>query len=340
LNLLNEAGVPLTARDWRRVVVLRSSGSPVHPFRAVDRHLSDRGFHFLILSERGDITHYCKCRPLWPQGRPHRETQVLQAFADDHDARQYVPEFAAVRDDRVDVQIARYVQGEVLNRTFMGMSTEARLELVDDAMIPGASLCTAAMLRPDIFGHCPGEVPLSDLAESFLGGLSSLDIDPKMSGVLRNAFREAGTVPLIPQHGDYWPENVLRTREAGWCVLDLDNFGDIAVPLYDVLHMLRTSEDAVPGPPRGPWITLIASDAPGPVAARRIIRRESASLELAPDAVAGCILFYLMHIGLHIRSRGAPVSVWGRFRDEVPAACALLEHSGSLRRFAEFCLAD
>jgi hypothetical protein len=204
---------------------------------------------------------------------------------------------------------------------------------MDEMSDAAAVLAQAALQQPAAFPSAFEDSALLDRAQIALQNLGRLNVSTDVQAVLRMGLQDAGIVRAVPQHGDFWPENVLRTETGGWCILDLDGFGDVTVPLYDVLHFIRTSEDARPAGLQGRWIDVALGDSTAGIHARRAIAGEQARWNLTPRAVGGCALFYLMHIAYHISSRGAPEFVWGRFRDEIGAAVRLLEQAGSIDQF-------
>lgn len=333
LRLLSAAGVENGPTAWQRTVMLRSSGALIHPHREDDRNIADRGFHLLVLSAAGEITHYCKCRPLRADGASHREIQVLEVFNNDADARFHVPASTSVRDDGIELQVTAYIDGDYIDRFCAQLNTEQRSNVVADVLNAAASLCRAALARPDTFSGPFENSPLIERAASSLSVLPRLGLADDVRSVLRDAFEETGSVPSIPQHGDLWPQNVLRSDSGQWYIIDLDAFGDVSVPLFDVCHLIRTTEDAVGATLKGNWIDFATGSTSAGVATRRIVKVESERWGLAPRQLAGCVLYYLLHIGVHIYLRGAPELFWGRFRDELPAATRLLQKAQSLDEF-------
>ena len=67
--------------------------------------------------------------------------------------------------------------------------------------------------------------------------LASLGLDAVAAREL-SARLDAVDLPVSPQHGDFWPRNVLKPA-SGWRVLDFESCGEEATPLYDVFHFIR-----------------------------------------------------------------------------------------------------
>ena len=330
VDLLVESGIA-DARGlaWDAIIVTRGNGSLVHPSRPVDRNLSDRGFHFVIAGAAGGPAYYAKARPALGAPSRHRETVVLEALAADARSRRFVPPVWSAVNARIDLQITGFVRGEPLDRYLRKHDRGERDAMLVEVLDAAASLSTAALARPDVFAAA-ASTPLVQLAREALDAFPALGVAPAVAERVRDVLEQAGPAPEVPQHGDYWPQNVLRTDAGSWCVIDLDNFGDVVVPVYDVAHMLRTFDD-VSGGERTPWIGRLPS--PTCAATRAHLRRELERWRLTPAQLGACVLIYLADIAMRVWKRGAPEVFWGRFRDEVPAAAAAIERCGSLDAF-------
>lgn len=331
IELLAEAGiVGAEALHWDNILVVRSSGSLINPLRPVDRNLPDRGFHFLIAKAGTTPDYYCKARPALPGPLRHRETLVLEAFAADARSRPFVPAVWSSANERIELQVTRFMLSDPLDRFLTRHDRNTQASYLGEVLDAGASLSLAALDRPDIFPGAGEAMPLGHLADDVLDTLPGLGVPADLVGAIRDLFDAAGSVPGVPQHGDFWPQNVLRTREGGWCVVDLDNFGDVIAPIYDATHMLRTFDD-VSGGGRSPWISRMAT--PAYATARALLRREMQRWELTPAQLGGCVLLYLADIAVRVFRRGAPEMFWGRFRDELPAALDEVRRTGSISGF-------
>ena len=81
--------------------------------------------------------------------------------------------------------------------------------------------------------------------------LASLGLDAAVTRELA-ARLDAVILPAGPQHGDFWPRNVLKVT-SGWRVLDFESCGEAATPLFDVFHFIRGCGESAGGG-RGDWI--------------------------------------------------------------------------------------
>ena len=335
-DLLVSAGIPgASDLPWDAIVITRSSGSLVHPARPVDRNLSDRGFHFVLAGDGRAPGYYAKARPALPAPARHRETVVLEAFAADPTSRPFVPRVWSSANARIELQVTRFLRSTPLDRHLRRFDRARRDAMLVDVLDAGASLSVAALARPDVFVVAPS-TPLVRLAAEALAALPALGIAPDVAEGVRSAFEQAGAVREVPQHGDFWPQNVLRTDDDTWCIIDLDNFGDVAAPVYDAAHMLRTFDDVSAGG-SAPWVARIPT--PGYAATRAHLRREMERWRLTHAQLGGCVLLYLADIAMRVYQRGAPELFWGRFRDEVPVALAEIRRLRSIAKFGELLTA-
>lgn len=331
-DLLEQAGIEgAGALPWDALIVTRSSGSLIHPARAIDRNLPDRGFHFVVTGDRSP-RYYCKARPALPGTARHRETVVLEAFAADPNSRPFVPQVWSSANERIELQVTRFLRSEPLDRFLRGYDRARQDAMLVEVLDAAASLSSAALARPDVFTGVAASRPIAQLAADAIIALPALGITPDVATDVRAIFEEAGSVRMVPQHGDFWPQNVLRSDDGTWCVIDLDNFGDVAAPVYDVAHMLRTFDDVSAGGSE-PWISRVAT--PAYAATRALLRRELERWQLTPAQLGGCVLLYLADIAMRVYQRGAPELFWGRFRDEVPVAAAEIRRLGSVGAFGE-----
>jgi len=135
---------------------------------------------------------------------------------------------------------------------------------------------------------------LSDLAL-----LELLGLDATASSQLARHFC-AVQLPAWPQHGDFWPRNVLVVA-GGWKVLDFEACGEIVLPLYDVFHMIRGCSEAASGG-AGNWLELWAEAG---MAARPLsasVRRLSRGLETT--AMEAALVAYLVEFAARLHRRG------------------------------------
>jgi phosphotransferase family enzyme len=131
--------------------------------------------------------------------------------------------------------------------------------------------------------------------------------------VLAAALAAGGEVISELQHGDLWPPNVL-VNGASWYVLDLELFGRVRVPLYDLLHMLHVCSDVRRPEAAGhrPWVELLLAD-PAEAGARQLIRHSAQRRGLSPASTFAALVYYLVDVTARIRARGAWTADWREY---------------------------
>lgn len=322
--LLREAGVASAEIPWERIVLTSSRGSLIDATLPEYADPAERGFQFLVLSPSGAPTHHCKCCQARPEGGFHRRAEVLALLERDPRARPHLTRATTVRNERIELHITEYIDAPPLDRLVgrLGMDRAwPRLARVLDA---AAALSWSFM---EAQGKSAVErVSLPDIAAASLDEAADLGVPSATLASLRGGLAEAGRVPRVPQHGDLWPANILVSPDGEVRLLDLDRFGLIDAPLYDVFHLLRTLGDLTP--PRGTatWLEGVLGSGPSGARARGIVAREARRWGLDPSSVGGSLLFYLLHVAVRLHRRGG----WTRFLAELPAARARLERLGSV----------
>lgn len=331
-TLLREAGVgPHDGPSWERLVVMHSSGSLINPTWKVDDHLSERGFHFLVLSPSGVPTHYCKCSPALPNGRPHRQVEVLAMLAADPDARAYVSHgTTSVRNGRIEIFVAPYFQGRPLDRVLTEEPAERRWKLVERTLDVVACLSNAFARAKTAAGEAPAPVYPDRSIAQVMEDLDQMGVACALLAELHEELRAAGAMRGVPQHGDFWAANILCSDEGKLCVIDLNHVGTVAVPLYDVLHCLRTLADGRPFRGTRLWTERVLGGDDVGRESRRILAHERERWSLDPAQVGACFVFFVLMAAVRTRRRGGAEEYWGRFRDEIPATAAVLDDVGSL----------
>jgi hypothetical protein len=333
-DLLLEAGVAahLLAGSWQRTVMLNNTGSVGGPPEGGVGAI-DRGFHLLILSPDDEPLYYCKCRSARPGGATHRESAVLQSFNSHPTTAGLVPAVAVIRNDRLEVQVARFVAGRRLDQLLSDASDTRLMELVEQSLDAAGRLSDAARAMPGLFPGRASRAVYRAAAGDALAALPALGISPEDRETLAASLQEAGSVEAHPQHRDFWPANIMIADEGGCRIIDFDHFGDVVIPLYDRLHFLRTSWDQLRGHEGGLWQEWLRSDDHLADRMRRLIADEAERLALTPSQLGGCLLFYLIDAAAIVHLRGGPEMFWRARRNELPAAARLLRQHGSVAEF-------
>ena len=340
-TLLAEAGVEpeLLSGSWNRTLVINNIGSVALRSEHLAGEFADRGFHMMLLDPEGIPVYHCKCRPALSGGRFHREAEVLLGFGGHPDSAPIVPTTAVVHNERMEVQVARFLQGTRLDHALPGMDESRRDRVIGRVLEASAILSQVALELPGVFPGRSDPAPLEGAAQESLESLAALGVADQDVEVFRKVLADCGSVPASPQHRDLWPENVFVSPDGSCTLVDFDHFGEVTVPLFDALHFVRTAGEHVSAH-RGSWLDQLEGGGPLYRSQRHALRQEVDRLALVPDAVGGCILFYLIHVAVATFTRGAPEAFWGRLRDELPGAARRLRESGSARAFAESLLAS
>jgi hypothetical protein len=153
-----------------------------------------------------------------------------------------VPEVRTAASPRLRMHVSRQLPGESYLTTMRKQDTgewqrtvEQVLALVD---LVGER---AKQVVPWLRSTRP-ELHLGEgLADRF-GQLERQGVDTHTLKALRTAL-EGIIVPSHPQHGDLWPDNLLRDTDGRWCVIDFETFGQVRFPLYDAFHLAWSSRN-------------------------------------------------------------------------------------------------
>lgn len=331
-RLLQHAGVgPL---PWERIVLRDSRAALTSRAREGRSHIWNRGFHMVILDAAGAPEYYCKCRPSNPGGSICRESLVMEVFNADAATAPLVPSACTVRDDDIEVLVTRFLSGTRVDKLLPDLSLNERTELAEKVLSAGFTLSSAAAAMPRHFPGAGDELPLAASAARAFELLPSIGVTGADVALLRQALEQAGAVRAYPQHRDLWPRNVIVEEDGRCRIVDFDEFGEVMVPMTDAIHYLRTSSELAGVLTRRTWLERIRQDDDEARALRGLLAREPGRWGLTPVQAAGCLLFYLLDITTGLYYRPNPESVWGRFRDELPVAAALLRDAGSVDQFA------
>lgn len=309
-HLLACAGYP-HADDpdlWQRVVLLHNMGAVPRP-----QHQSSdfvmRGFHLLLLDRGGRPSHFAKCRstddPLLI-----RECHVLATLCADPQLQRVIPISRSANSDVLRLQLSSWLPGMTFLKAAAGLGP-ARWSVAAQSILEEAHLVAtrAAVLLPDLLEDGPTVEPLT-AARPHLVTLAEAGVSQNILESLERGLAVAPSLPRQLQHGDLWPGNVVQGRDAWW-LLDFEEFGQVQVALYDVLHLLRSNPGRVGS--RSRWL----GDGSGghrsewAEASRKVLRHFTTKLGLSPEAVAGAYLYYLVQITARMHGQGMP----GGFRD-------------------------
>ena len=306
LDLLNaaELGGPWS---WRDAAIVRNVGALLSTTPERGDQVSNRGFNLILFDRSGTPEYYCKVRPGHnPEAR--RETRILMALRN-AGLGVAVPRTWGLTSDELLVQVSEYVPGVRLSQSISTLGPAAMARAVKDVLTLADKVSRAAVAR------APAELVASEPATVAYRGAPALEylagglLSSAQTAALGRAMEEAGEGPALPQHGDLWPGNVLRRRD-GWTLLDFELFGLVDVPLYDVLHFLRTSWDLRAGcadrPDAATWLESFAGDSADTALARTILRAKRDAMGLTGVQVRGMVAYYVTDIAYRAHRRRVP----------------------------------
>jgi len=303
LQLLREAGIP-EGTDWRDVL-LTQNYAPIPALAGTTaRYGRERGFN-MVVRTRGVPTFFCKCRP-----REDRvlkwETTIRTCLAGTRDGGLSVPQARVVLSSRMALQVGPYLAGVRYGRVVERQSTMEYLDTMRILLEGLAVLVTLARANITGMGGPEERIVLREAADESLADISGMAaFEPGLRAALDAAVSEGGVVPSVPQHGDYWCQNVLLTDRHVWAI-DFDIYGEVRVPLYDDLAMLYTTI-GLRRAGAGDVLERLMADEPEALACRRLLGERSRAMGLADDQVDGALVYYLAHMASTVSRRGGPV---------------------------------
>jgi Phosphotransferase enzyme family len=283
-------------RDWSDVTIVRNVGPLAAARPLPGDNISNRGFNAIVHTPGVGATHFAKIRPL-AHTEFEREVDWALYLAGHQATGALVPASTAFTAGPARVLLERYVEGTSLDvwirsrqrtQAWFGAAAQA-LRLLEPL-----SLALAAHTPPD---HGKA-ADLSSLADD-LQLLVSIGLDAGAASALQ-ASLSAAPLGLTPQHGDFWPRNVLVTA-AGLKLIDFELCGEIRIPLYDAFHMIRGCGEAA-GETNGRWLESWAggNDAARPLT--DVFQRIVGGMGL-PE-VEAALVSYLVDFAARLHRRG------------------------------------
>lgn len=309
-------------RTWSELTIVRNVGPLLTSRPLTGDIISNRGFNALLSKPGAGPTHFLKVRPAGHE--PFRREANFTVSLSLHRATQtLVPRAQTFVAGPARVLAEEFVDGTALDVVIRAQRSHDWHGLAVEALRLAPTLWQAIAELED-----PAAQSLADPSSllSDLALLESLGLDSAASKQLAQRLAEA-SLPVWPQHGDFWPRNLLQVV-GGWKVLDFEACGQIALPLYDVFHMIRGCAAAASAG-KGNWIELwaAATSVARPLAEE--VRRLAPGLDL--PAMETALVSYLVEFAARLHRRGiSRERTAGRLR-ELEALPALLER-GVLRR--------
>ncbi len=296
-TLLERINAELAAepRTWSDLTIVRNVGPLVTSTPLVGDIISNRGFNALLSASGTGPTHFLKVRPAGHEPF-RREAEITVRLSRYPATNAVVPHARTFIAGPARVLAEVFVDGTALDVVIRTRRQKDWHVLAAEALRLGPSLwdAIAEIAAPDSDTVVDREGLLSDLAL-----LESLGLDATAASQLAQRI---GAVPLRawPQHGDFWPRNVLESA-AGLKVLDFEACGEAVLPLYDVFHMIRGCGEAASGG-KGNWIDLWA--AAGTVARPLADEVRRLSRGLDATAIEAALVAYLVEFAARLHRRG------------------------------------
>ena len=289
LQLLAEAGIERRL-TWRDIVILQNYGPvPVPSEWAGIRNL-ERGLNFLILDGTRP-THFCKCRSAG-NADLNRETIIRKSLAA-VDAGLCVPSVESAASDVLSIQVSRFLDGPHFGTIVAAQKTSefvSAMEMILSGLraLADRSMATlAGMEGREKVPRCPA-APLESLQRLSpvlnLNGASR----ERCSAVLA----EAGELTRRPQHGDLWWRNIIRFDHHYWAI-DLEEYGDIRMPLFDDLTLL-VSTLAIRHADSEGGVRALCGDSAEAVACRSLLAGRAASEGVTAEQLDAVLTCYVL----------------------------------------------
>lgn len=262
------------------------------------------GFNLNVLV-RGVPAFFAKCRAA-DEPELARSTAIRNCLAGDRLDGLSVSPAGIASSSRMTVQVSRYLLGSDLGKIVVRQSSAAYLGLLRTVLHGNAKLSRIAMSEPGLLKPRPATLPLAVLKSGVVDDMALLSqLDKGEHSSLIAALHAAGEVPARPQHGDFWPPNLLMIDGRVW-VLDFDSYGEIRVPLLDdVTFMLGTLGWRAGSLAGG--IELFSSDCPEAHNYRGLLLERAEADGVSTVQIEGVIVYYLAQIGYDAYRRAGAI---------------------------------
>jgi hypothetical protein len=295
-QLLAECGFQWKGDIWDRAILIRNYGSVPEP-AGVPVDSANRGFRLVLLGDDGKATHFARCDTAAnPQFK--RECAILVGLQSVQALAGSIPRIRTAAAGALRVQVMPFVSSPSFTGLISPFGPQRWLrhtrEILDLTRQVGIEVDRLLAKEKAL----SSKVSVQDEVGRDLPRLEAFGIPAASLHAIVDALREMRPLPRELQHGDMWPDNVLR-RPGGWQLIDFAEFGDVNVPLYDMWHMIRyRPRNRVARLPvlRNGWDSV----------ARQLIASEAARLGLSPEEVGATRLFSLVHMASYRLRHGVP----------------------------------
>ena len=282
-------------RHWTDVALVRNVGPLLTSVPLAGDNISNRGFNAIVFAQAGGPTHFLKVRPLTHDGFAREASVTVQLSADPR-LTELVPGSRTFIAEPARVLALEFVDGLALDVLIRARNARSWHELATDVLRSTLPLREAIA---ELSGERGAVSVDGQSLQMDLDLLLSLGLDTVVAGQLA-ARLGAVSLPTWPQHGDFWPHNVLKVP-GGWRILDFESCGEAATPLYDVFHFIRGCGEASGGG-RGDWIArwIEAGTAARPLADE--VRSAARGLDLA--SIETALVAYKVKFTATLHRRG------------------------------------
>ncbi len=315
------AGRRLRPRDLDTIVLHNTGAIP--PLRITGNGIAGEPGFNAVLAERGRPIYFCKCRPAGDPALTH-EGAIGEILMRHPAMAAHVAPTRLERGDVMDVLVVQRLLGrpyhEVLVKegdTMWPTSVDRVVGLVEQmAAHVGAAL-------PALRG--PATLRLAEEGRWALDALADRGLAAQRVKSLAMALERGGQVAAELQHGDLWPPNVL-VNGTSWYVLDLELFGRIRVPLYDLLHMLHICSEVrhTRTSSRQQWIERVVRNDPTESRALDLVRRTAHRHQLAASSTFAALVYYAVDMAARVKARGAWTADWRQYLFQVERLADLI----------------
>jgi len=309
-------------RAWSDVVIVRNVG-PLTATAPLDGDvISNRGFNALVFAKGKLPTHFLKVRPVG-HVQFRLEADITVRLAQDAAARHLVPGARSFAEGPARVLAEEFIDGLALDLVIRRRQRRSWHVLAAD-VIRSARPLLSAIAGATGPADCRRAKPPELLADLEL--LRSLGLDAAAGQRLAEII-QAAPLPMRPQHGDFWPRNVLKVGD-DWKVLDFESCGEVVLPLYDVFHMIRGCGEAARTGKRS-WIELWEDAGSNAQALVSEVHHAASGLDI--QSIEAALAAYLIEFAARLHRRGIAQQRFADRLQEISRLPALLD-AGALRR--------
>lgn len=304
------AGRRLRPRDVDAILLHNTGAIP--PMR-LNGHAAggEPGFNVLV-AERGRPIYFCKCRPAGDPALAH-EAAIGTILAGDPATAPHVPVSSFVPGEIIDVLVVQRLPGRPYHELLVRQPENewpASVEYVVSVVERMATRVGAAL--PALCGQ--SALRFAEEARWALDALAEQGLSGDRIAIITATLERGGSTAPQLQHGDLWPPNVL-VDGSSWYVLDLELFGRVRTPLYDLLHMLHIcSEVRHPESETGKtWVERVIRGAPTEAGVLGVLRRAADRQGLAAPSALAALVYYVVDMTARVKARGAWTADWRQY---------------------------